>query len=85
MLALLGDSTNADKPGRTPTEKLVADELDRLFAEATSGRIIIATFASLLARLQEIMRLAAKAWPQGRCSPAAAWKKTSPWPASWDR
>ena len=60
VLALLADSTNADKPGRTPTEKLVAGELDRLFAEATDGRIIIATFASLLARLQEIMNLAAK-------------------------
>ena len=60
VLALLGDSTNADKPGRTQTEKLVADELDRLFAEARHGRIIIATFASLLGRLQEIMRLAEK-------------------------
>lgn len=60
VLALLADSTNADKPGRTPTEKLVADELDRLFAEARNGRIIIATFASLLARLQEIMNLAQK-------------------------
>lgn len=60
VLALLADSTNADKPGRTPTEKLVADELDRLFAEAGNGRIIIATFASLLARLQEIINLAQK-------------------------
>lgn len=60
VLALLADSTNADKPGRTPTEQLVADELDRLFAEAKDGRIIIATFASLLARLQEIMLLAKK-------------------------
>ncbi|MCI0396787.1 MAG: ribonuclease J [Chloroflexi bacterium] len=60
VLALLADSTNADRPGRTPTEKVVAAELDRLFAEATQGRIIIATFASLLARLQEIMLLAQK-------------------------
>ena len=59
-LALLADSTNADRPGRTPTEQLVADELDRLFADAKQGRIIVATFASLLARLQEILRLAAK-------------------------
>ncbi len=58
VLALLGDSTNADRPGKTPTEQLVADTLDRLFAESTGGRIIIATFSSLLARLQEIMRLA---------------------------
>ncbi len=60
VLALLADSTNADRPGRTPTEQVVADELDRLFAEARGGRIIIATFASLLARLQEIMYLAKK-------------------------
>jgi ribonuclease J len=59
-LALLADSTNADRPGRTPTEKVVADELDRLFGEARHGRIIVATFASMLARLQEIFRLAAK-------------------------
>ncbi len=60
VLVMLADSTNADRPGRTPTEKLVASELDRLFAEARQGRIIIATFASLLARLQEIMILAQK-------------------------
>ncbi len=60
VLALLADSTNADRPGRTPTEQVVSDELDRLFAEAKNGRIIIATFASLMARLQEIMYLAKK-------------------------
>jgi ribonuclease J len=60
VLALLADSTNADRQGRTPTEQLVADTLDQLFAEATDGRIIIATFSSLLARLQEIIRLADK-------------------------
>src|SRR5512147_1059162 len=60
VLAMLGDSTNADRPGRTPTEQLVADALDELFAKAAGDRIIIATFSSLLARLQEIMRLAEK-------------------------
>ena len=60
VLAMLGDSTNADQPGRTPTEQLVADTLDKLFAEAEGSRIIIATFSSLLARLQEIIRLAHK-------------------------
>ncbi len=58
VLVMLGDSTNADKPGRTPTEQLVADTLDRLFAEAKDQRIIIATFSSVLARLQEVLRLA---------------------------
>jgi ribonuclease J len=60
VLALLGDSTNADQPGRTPTEQLVAETLDGLFAEAVDSRIIIATFSSVLARLQEIIRLAHK-------------------------
>jgi ribonuclease J len=60
VLALLGDSTNADRPGRTPTEQLVADTLDELFARAAGQRILIATFSSVLARLQEIMRLAHK-------------------------
>ncbi|MEJ2599423.1 MAG: ribonuclease J [Anaerolineales bacterium] len=60
VLALLGDSTNADQPGRTPTEQLVADSLDELFSEAAGQRIIIATFSTLLTRLQEIMRLARK-------------------------
>jgi ribonuclease J len=60
VLAMLADSTNADRPGRTPTEQLVADTLDQLFLEAKEQRIIIATFSSLLARLQEIMRLAHK-------------------------
>lgn len=60
VLAMLADSTNADQPGRTPTEQLVADTLDGLIAEANGHRIIITTFSSVLARLQEIMRLAQK-------------------------
>lgn len=60
VLAMLGDSTNADQPGRTPTEQLVADTLDDLFADAGGSRIIIATFSSVLARLQEIMYIAQK-------------------------
>ena len=60
VLALLADSTNADRPGRTPTEQLVTATLDVLFAEAGAGRIIIATFASVLARFQEIVNLAQK-------------------------
>ncbi len=60
VLAMLGDSTNADRPGRTPTEQLVADTLDELISKAKGQRIIIATFSSLLARLQEIIFLAHK-------------------------
>ncbi|HSH01562.1 MAG TPA: ribonuclease J [Anaerolineae bacterium] len=60
VLALLGDSTNADRPGQTPTEKVVAETMDQLFGEHTNGRIIIATFSSMLARIQEIFNLADK-------------------------
>lgn len=60
VLAMLGDSTNADQPGFTETEQVVRETLDRLFAEAKGHRIIIATFSSLLARLQEIITLARK-------------------------
>lgn len=60
VLAMVGDSTNADHPGSTPTEQLVADTLDRLMADARDKRIIITTFSSVLARLQEIMNLAQK-------------------------
>jgi ribonuclease J len=60
VLAMLGDSTNADKPGRTETEQVVADTLDRLLANARDQRVIIATFSSVLARLNEIMCLAEK-------------------------
>ena len=60
VLAMLGDSTNADRPGRTQTEQVVRETLDQLFAQAKGERIIIATFSSLLARLQEIIDLAQK-------------------------
>ncbi|HEX6386461.1 MAG TPA: ribonuclease J [Anaerolineae bacterium] len=60
VLAMVGDSTNADRPGRTPTEQVVRETLDKLFTQARRQRIIIATFSSLLARLQEIMNLAQK-------------------------
>jgi ribonuclease J len=60
VLAMLGDSTNADSPGRTETEQVVGETLDRLFTEAQGRRVIIATFSSLLARLQEIITLAQK-------------------------
>ena len=57
---MVGDSTNADRPGRTETERVVGETLDRLLAEAQGQRVIIATFSSVLARLQEIMTLAHK-------------------------
>lgn len=58
VLAMVADSTNADRPGRTETEQVVGETLDRLLANAQGQRVIIATFSSVLARLQEIMTLA---------------------------
>lgn len=58
VLAMFGDSTNADRPGRTETEQVVGETLDRLLGQATDKRVIITTFSSVLARLQEIMYLA---------------------------
>lgn len=60
VLAMFGDSTNADRPGRTQTERVVGETLDRLLAGATDKRVIITIFSSVLARIQEIMYLADK-------------------------
>ncbi|MCA9958932.1 MAG: ribonuclease J [Anaerolineales bacterium] len=59
VLALLADSTNADRAGWTPSEMVVLDAFDDLFREAP-GRIIIATFASLISRIQQAADLAQK-------------------------
>jgi ribonuclease J len=53
VLALLGDSTNADKPGWTPSEKMIDPAFDKVFTEA-KGRILVATFASLISRIQQV-------------------------------
>ncbi len=52
VLALLADSTNADKPGWTKSETTIAEGFDEVFRTA-KGRIIIATFASLISRIQQ--------------------------------
>lgn len=57
MLALMIDVTNVEKPGWVTTERVVADSLDEIFADA-EGRIIIATFASNISRMQEILNVA---------------------------
>lgn len=60
VLALLAESTNAERPGYTPTEMLVSDSLDNLFKKAENYRIIIATFASNVNRVQQIINCAEK-------------------------
>lgn len=59
VLALLSDSTNAEVPGYSISEKTIQDNLEIIFKDAP-GRIITATFASLLSRVQEIINLAEK-------------------------
>ncbi len=59
VLALLSDSTNADKAGWTPSEAVIDPAFDAVFREAP-GRIIIATFASLISRIQQVANAAAK-------------------------
>jgi ribonuclease J len=58
-LVLLADSTNADRPGFTPSERTVDEGLDKVFREA-EGRIILATFGSLISRVQQILNVAAR-------------------------
>jgi ribonuclease J len=50
---LLSDSTNAERPGWTPSEMVIGPALDDVFASAP-GRIIIASFASLISRMQQV-------------------------------
>ena len=58
VLALLADSTNAERPGFTATEQTVAEGVRSLFARAKNRRIIVATFASNIYRVQQIIELA---------------------------
>ncbi len=60
VLALMADSTNAGRPGYTATEQKVADSFDSLFMKARHSRIIIATFASNISRIQQILNCAQK-------------------------
>ena len=57
VLALLADSTNADKKGWTPSEKVIVPALEAVFREAP-GRILVATFASLISRMQQVADVA---------------------------
>lgn len=60
VLALLCDSTNVLRPGFTMSERTVGKTLDNIFAENSKHRIIVATFASNVDRVQQIINSAAK-------------------------
>lgn len=53
VMALLADSTNATEPGWTPSERTIEGALDQVFG-AAKGRILVATFASLISRMQQV-------------------------------
>jgi ribonuclease J len=57
VLALLSDSTNADQPGATPSEAMLYDEFHQIMRKAP-GRLIIATFGSLISRIQQVLTVA---------------------------
>ncbi|MEA5551533.1 ribonuclease J [Anabaena cylindrica UHCC 0172] len=59
VLCLLSDSTNAETPGFTPSERSVFPNLDRVFSQAT-GRLFVTTFASSVHRINMILQLARK-------------------------
>ncbi len=58
VLALLSDSTNAERPGYTESERKVGESFDILFRKAGRNRIIVATFASNIHRVQQIINVA---------------------------
>ncbi|MBQ8648907.1 MAG: ribonuclease J [Clostridia bacterium] len=55
VLALLSDSTNAERPGYTSSERLVGGSFSNLFKKAENHRIIVATFSSNIHRIQQII------------------------------
>ena len=59
VMALLADSTNSERPGWTPSERIIDDGFDKVFREA-KGRIIIASFASLISRVQQVANAAVR-------------------------
>ena len=60
VLALMADSTNVERPGYTPSERVVGESFANLFRRAENKRIIVATFSSNLHRIQQIMTASAR-------------------------
>lgn len=59
VLALLSDSTNSTKPGYAISERVIGENLDRVVANA-EGRVIVGTFSTLIARIQQMILIAQK-------------------------
>lgn len=60
VMCLMADSTNAERTGYTPSERVVGETLDSLFIKATGKRILVASFASNIHRVQQIIDAAKK-------------------------
>lgn len=59
VMLLMGDSTNADRPGHQKSEKVIGEELHGILEKAP-GRVIVGTFASLLSRVKQILESSEK-------------------------
>lgn len=60
VLLLMADSTNVERPGYTMSERTVGDTFEKIFSDAGDNRIIVATFASNIHRIQQIVDAAQK-------------------------
>ncbi len=60
ILLLMCESTNVDRPGFTPSERVVGSSLDHIFMTHTDNRVIIATFSSNVHRVQQIINASVK-------------------------
>ncbi len=59
VLVMMGDSTRVESAGYTPSERVINDSFDKIFANAP-GRIMIATFSSLISRVQQVVDVATR-------------------------
>jgi ribonuclease J len=59
VLALMSDSTNAEQPGYTPSERVVSEAFEEVFSQA-DGRVLVSTFASNISRVQQVIECALK-------------------------
>jgi ribonuclease J len=59
VLALMADSTNSERPGYTPSERVVSETFEKIFSQA-EGRIIVSTFASNISRVQQVIDCAVR-------------------------
>jgi ribonuclease J len=59
VLVMMGDSTRVENAGYTPSERVITDSFDAIFGKA-QGRILVATFASLISRAQQVVDTAVK-------------------------